>query len=105
MKLLVNLKELTSPRLYNAKIIAYEKKYAIRFEKAALIIYKKFISDLKKYGLQTAQTNLRDQLINNKLATILQDVYSKLGLEGAMFTFNQLNAAKGAMSVKAGGFG
>jgi hypothetical protein len=96
---------LTSSRLYNAKIIAYEKKYAVKFEKAALIIYKKFISDLKKYGLQTAQTNLRDQLINDKLATILQDVYEKLGLEGARFTYNQLNSAKGALSVKAGGFG
>ncbi len=96
---------MTSARLYNAKIIAYEKRYALRFEKAALVIYKKFISDLKKYGLSAAQSNLSTVIINEKLAVILQDVYEKLGLEGARFTYNQLNAAKGAMSVKAGGFG
>ncbi len=96
---------MTSPRLYNAKIKAYEVRYAASFEKASLLIYRKFISDLKKHGLQTAQTNLRDQLINEKLATILQDVYAKLGLEGARFTFNQLNDAKGLQLVKAGGFG
>jgi hypothetical protein len=100
---------LTSSRLYELKIIAYEKRYALRFEKASLIIYNKFISDLKKHGLQTARTNLLNQLINEKLATILQDVYEKLGLEGARFTFNQLNNLisyeKKYLQVKAGGFG
>jgi hypothetical protein len=97
---------LTSPRLYELKIIAYEKRYALRFERASLIIYKRFISDLKKHGLQTARTNLQNQLINEKLAIILQDVYEKLGLEGARFTFNQLQKDKKIiLRVKAGGFG
>lgn len=96
---------MTSSRLYEAKIKAYELRYAARFEKASLIIYKKFISDLKKYGLHQARINLQNQFINERLAVLLQDVYEKLGLEGARFTFNQLNQAKGLQLVKAGGFG
>lgn len=96
---------MTSSRLYEAKIKAYEKRYAIKFERASLIIYKRFISDLKKYGLHEARINLQNQLINERLAVLLQDVYEKLGLEGARFTFNQLNEAKGLQLVKAGGFG
>jgi hypothetical protein len=93
-----------SPRLYEAKIKAYEAKYAKKLESDSKIIYNKFTSDLKKEGLQAAKSNLSNQLINEQLADTLQDIYTKVGLEGAKFTNSQLSQVKGALRVS-GGFG
>lgn len=66
-----------------------------------------FISDLKQYGLQRAQSNLTVLLINDKIIPALTGIYKRAGLEGARWTLNELRAKhmRPVMKKAGAGFG
>jgi hypothetical protein len=89
---------------YAIQLNRIEAKYLPLILKALKKQYSSFTSDLQNHGIDYARSHLNTTAVNDDLLPVINDLYQKVGLWGAQYTFGELRDAQ-KRGAKGGGFG